>query len=1094
MVDGPRWEPQADRAREEVRQIAPERLAELAACLSSLGPDPLGNIQRLTQACGELLDAESAAYGHLEDDRLWVWSSREPGEAPPSAVWVQRRVRLEVLKGRADDVVHIDPPQSDGDAAALGVRRQGACAGKAVEAAGRVVGALCAAYEPGRQVSSGDEQVLRALARAIGAEEARLSSSDALRRRDRYLECIAEASADLLHTDDYVSSLPQVLERLRDAAEAQRCYLVQSVTGPDGTAQGLCRFEARLEGLGTLPPAAGAYGVDSPLAIIARWTDALSSGGPVWGRADQFAPADRDLLRAQGIDWIVALPLHTRGHWHGVIVLDSAQPGRPWTASEVALLGAAANMISAAVERTEAETQRRALAELSLELSGSEDVEAIGRAIRQVSFRLLGWDAHYFAVRRPEEEEFSTQVFIDTVEGRQLEFPGRRWLLDLSAHHDRQLSSGRSVLVEHDPEYVETGTERFGDTDRPSRCLLFSPVRSGLRVIGIISAQSYTARRYDAADLDVLQRIADAVAPALERAFALEAVSSRAREADVLRSLAVALSDAEDEDEMVSHTLAAVVELADAEGGAIYLMDAGIGGHRLRGSVGVSRSLAQQLPVLTVDDPWVRASLASRAVVSVAELAQSDGRAADWLRLLGFEGAYLLPLLSPEGTVGLVVVATTRHRHTLAPRARSSLTSAAADLAASLRRRRAEEALRRSERRFRELCDLLPDMVYEADAALRLTYANRAAMEALGHTLEDIETGITMTDLLRPEDHERCRQFVRGVERQFMAAVAVFDIRTKDGMAIPCEISVAAIRGTDGQLTGFRGVARGIGERVRAQSVERLAAVGRLATSVACEFDSIATAAKAHAQGAREAQAPAELRELTSSILASADRGVAMCRSLGSFALAGDGRREPLSVWRPVDGAIAVAQPQLDAAGVALHCTDDTRGALVNADAAQLQHVFLSLLVNACDAMPGGGASERRRRCGERPSRRPRGGCPRWQRRAGDRAGRPVPHPRASLPEHSTRGSRPGSRARAVDLPRHRRGPLRQSDRPLSAGGRYRVRGAPDGHSARTNGRAARFPAARVAPRHHARRYRAAGRRRPPPPARPRHRPAARRV
>jgi len=955
VVDGPTRGSQADRTREETRQIDPDRLAAMVACLSSLGPDPSANIQRLTQACGELLGADSAAYGHVEDDRLWVWNRRGPCEGHQSAVSVQGHVRLEVLRGRADDVVRIDRAQSDGDAAVLGVRHQGDCAGMPVQVAGRAVGTLCAAYELGRQVSAGDDQILRAVARAIGAEDARLSSSEALRRRERYLECVAEASADLLHTDDYVSSLPQVLERLRNAADAQRCYFVHIVPGPDGSPQGLCRFEARLEGIGTLPPVAGAYGVDSPLAILSRWSDALSSGSAVWGRADQFPPAERDLLRAQGIEWIVALPVHARGQWHGVIALDSAQAGRPSTASEVALLGGAADALSAAVERTDGEAQRRALTELAFELSGSEDVEAIGRIIRQVTFRLLGWDAHYFAVRRPEEEEFSTQAFIDTVDGRQLGFPGRRWLLDLSAHHDRQLSSGRPVLVEHDPEDIEAGTERFGDTERPSRCLLFCPVRNGLRVTGIISVQSYTARRYGAADLDLVQRIADAVAPALERAFALEAVSSRARDADVLHSLAVALSDAEDEGEMVAHTLAAIVELADAEGGAIYLLDPEVGGHRLRHSVGVLRSLTQQLPVLTADDPRVRASVASRAVVSLAELAQSDGKAGDWLRLLSLAGAYLLPLPSPEGPTGIVVAATTREGHALAPGARSALTSAAAELGAALRRRRAEEALRRSERRFRETCDLLPDMVYEADAALRMTYANRAAMETLGHTLEDIETGLTLMDLLRPEDHERCRQFVRGVERQFMAAVAMFDIRAKDGAAIPCEISVAAIRGADGQLTGFRGVARDVTERVRAQSVDRLAAVGRLAAGVAYEFDSITTAARACAQRARQAQDLAELQELTSAIVAGADRGSAMCRNLTGFVRPEDGRREPIPICQPVDGALAIAQPQLDAAGVTLHRTDETRGALVNADAAQLQQVFLSLFLNACSAMPEGG-------------------------------------------------------------------------------------------------------------------------------------------
>ena len=44
------------------------------------------------------------------------------------------------------------------------------------------------------------------------------------------------------------------------------------------------------------------------------------------------------------------------------------------------------------------------------------------------------------------------------------------------------------------------------------------------------------------------------------------------------------------------------------------------------------------------------------------------------------------------------------------------------------------EALAKSEARFRDMAELLPDMIYEMDTALNINYANRAAFETFGYS------------------------------------------------------------------------------------------------------------------------------------------------------------------------------------------------------------------------------------------------------------------------------------------------------------------------------------------------------------------------
>ena len=72
-------------------------------------------------------------------------------------------------------------------------------------------------------------------------------------------------------------------------------------------------------------------------------------------------------------------------------------------------------------------------------------------------------------------------------------------------------------------------------------------------------------------------------------------------------------------------------------------------------------------------------------------------------------------------------------------------------------RKQAEEALRQSEERFRELAEFLPEAVFQTDLDFRLTYANRRAFELFGYTREDFEAGLSGLDMLGPADRVRAK-------------------------------------------------------------------------------------------------------------------------------------------------------------------------------------------------------------------------------------------------------------------------------------------------------------------------------------------------
>ncbi len=134
-------------------------------------------------------------------------------------------------------------------------------------------------------------------------------------------------------------------------------------------------------------------------------------------------------------------------------------------------------------------------------------------------------------------------------------------------------------------------------------------------------------------------------------------------------------------------------------------------------------------------------------------------------------------------------------------------------------RRRAEMALRESERKYRELTDALPQSVFEADEKGRVTFANRAAFRVFGYTPEDLEKGIDIISTVAPHDRRRARRVVQRVLRGEVLAGAEYDeydMRRKDGSTFPAIVYSVAIA-EDRRLAGLRGIVVDITDRKRVE-------------------------------------------------------------------------------------------------------------------------------------------------------------------------------------------------------------------------------------------------------------------------------------
>jgi len=136
-------------------------------------------------------------------------------------------------------------------------------------------------------------------------------------------------------------------------------------------------------------------------------------------------------------------------------------------------------------------------------------------------------------------------------------------------------------------------------------------------------------------------------------------------------------------------------------------------------------------------------------------------------------------------------------------------------------RKKAEEALKESEERYRALFDRSPDLVYVRDLNGNFIDANPAALGLLGYRREDIPT-LNFASLLDPYQFPRTIQILRELtETGFQKEPGEFKLKRKDGTYLHVETQESVIY-HDGKPHSVQGVGRDITERKKAEEVLKI--------------------------------------------------------------------------------------------------------------------------------------------------------------------------------------------------------------------------------------------------------------------------------
>lgn len=258
-------------------------------------------------------------------------------------------------------------------------------------------------------------------------EERRLAIK-LLRRRDDILKAVHLFSERFLRMPLTESSIEPILETLGHAAEVSRVYIFENKTRQDGALATSQRFEWVAPGIKPQLDNSNLQELPWLAAGFRRWVETLGSHELIYGHVTEFPEAEKKILAGQDIISIMVAPIFVGHDWWGFIGFDDCLTAREWSPVEIEALKTAANVLGAAIQRTQAEEALLESEEkyrLVVDNANEGIVIAQDGMLKFANHTAAEWSGH-------TENTLKTQSFLDFVHPEDRELVMEHYLKRLS--------------------------------------------------------------------------------------------------------------------------------------------------------------------------------------------------------------------------------------------------------------------------------------------------------------------------------------------------------------------------------------------------------------------------------------------------------------------------------------------------------------------------------------------------------------------------------------------------------------------------------------------------------------------------------------
>ena len=121
--------------------------------------------------------------------------------------------------------------------------------------------------------------------------------------------------------------------------------------------------------------------------------------------------------------------------------------------------------------------------------------------------------------------------------------------------------------------------------------------------------------------------------------------------------------------------------------------------------------------------------------------------------------------------------------------------------------------IKKREEKFRDLTEMLPEMVFEADNYGYITFINQKGIEMLDYTREELMNGKTIFQLITSTVTKKKKPDLKALFENETMYPQEYYLIGKDQKIIPVEIHGSPIKNNAGEIIGFRGIVLDITER-----------------------------------------------------------------------------------------------------------------------------------------------------------------------------------------------------------------------------------------------------------------------------------------
>jgi PAS domain S-box-containing protein len=274
-------------------------------------------------------------------------------------------------------------------------------------------------------------------------------------------------------------------------------------------------------------------------------------------------------------------------------------------------------------------------------------------------------------------------------------------------------------------------------------------------------------------------------------------------------------------------------------------------------------------------------------------------------------------------------------------------------------RKRAEEALRESEQKFRSLSENSPEIIYTLAHNGAFSYVNPACEKVLGYKPDEV-VGKYFVDFAATED---ARTYIGLFKKIRDGKVTLNDVQGtlihKDGSPHLFSLSGAPNLDGAGNVKGMVGLLKDITEQGKLQAqllqAQKMEAVGTLAGGIAHDFNNLLQAVHGYADLLllQKSEGDPEFKELNE-IRKASERASELSKQLLTFSRKVESKLKAVDLNQEVMEVHKLLKRTIPKMiEIELHLSGNLK--TVNADPAQMEQVMMNLAVNAKDAMPEGG-------------------------------------------------------------------------------------------------------------------------------------------